>query len=210
MRGTSEVEEPHPTPVAAGRGFFLYAQPGLTAPMLSILIQFSAVNERLKHESVTETGTVLDSTQRVLRLRNKLQYQLLSLPTWDDLDSEKQKASTRHVYDCVRLAAVIYSNAVLLALPHHTGWHTSLALRLRDLIDIDDWRDDPSTHPVLLWILTVGGDRSEDRTFYEDHLSELLRIMDSPSWKAVERTLEGFLWSREACKHGAAMLWQSL
>nr|OQO19917.1 hypothetical protein B0A51_10532 [Rachicladosporium sp. CCFEE 5018] len=197
----------------AGRGFFLHAQQGLTPRSLSILMQLSAVNERLKHETVQNAETAPEPDPHLLRLLHKLQHQLLSLPNWDDLDSREQKASVRHVYDCVRLAAVIYSNAVLLALPHHTGWHTALSHRLRDLIDLNDWRDDMTMYPVLPWVLTVGGIaayRSQDRVFYEETLTELLQIMDSPSWKAVERTLGGFLWSRQACKHGAAMLWQGL
>lgn len=152
--------------------------------------------------------------QAVLATRNALQYQLLLLPEWHDLDEDAQTHSDESLYKICRLTAIIYSNAVLFGLPPHRGWHTNLAMRLREESQIPDDTPHRSTgsDDLLLWVYFVGGMaafRSPARLYFESALRDLLRRRRkrSRTWDMVEAVLGEFMWSRAACRHGASVLW---
>jgi hypothetical protein len=178
------------------------------------MIQLATVNRIM---SVYGTELLASKTARLTALyktQRALQHQLLSLPQWSSLDELELNCSGRFTYLVCKLTALIYSNAVLIALPANRGWHIRLSSRLKHLLEqtsCQSWRDDMSD--FLLWSLFVGGlaaSRSPARDFFEESLRVLLARKGLTLWSDVEAILEDFMWSSPACRHGAAVLWQSL
>ncbi|KAK5710115.1 hypothetical protein LTR17_019177 [Elasticomyces elasticus] len=202
---------------AQGRGFFAEVSFGLTARALAVLTRLAALNQKMAALASTKGPrhpTWSPHHHAFMVTLNALQHQLLSLPPWDSLEIQERCDSSQEVYECCRLTAVIYSNAALLALAPHTGWHTRLAHTLRLLLEkheYSSWSGQLSA--MLTWSLVVGAlaaYRSHDREFFEVALRKQVKKMQLKSWVLLEEVLTNFIWSKKACQHGAAMLWLSV
>lgn len=206
----SILQAPHfPLP---GRGFFTLPHPSLTPRLLRVLLNIAAV-----HATMTSHRTVpLSHTTRraAIETRNALQHALLSLPAWQDLPPADRVEASESVHTICRLTALLYSNAILLGFPAHTGWHTALAQTLRStLCDLSFEFWVPEYDDLAMWVLVVGGMaafRGPDREWYENELRRAWVRKGRPRWSKVEGVLEGFLWDRAGGRHGAAVLWGSL
>ena len=152
--------------------------------------------------------------QDLLNTRYAAHRDLLSLPSWKDLDEATKLCSHSARYETCRLTSILYSNAVLLGLPPHTGWHRNLVCRLRMLLELcsfNEWAE--SSAELLTWALFVGGIasyRTQDRNFFEHYLSDILVRSQTRFWPKVRHGLQEFIWSDSAYEHGAAVLWDSL
>lgn len=196
-----------------GRGFFTKVPAGtLPGSFERLLIHLALLNNvmsshRIEKGKESQTFAIFDT-------RNALQHQLLSCVRWEQLDEAAKQACEHRIYHCCWLATVIYSNAVLYAVPPHGGWHSKLSDRLRGMLilsDYDSWPD--SLDDLLLWILFIGGMaalKTPHRFFYIDALRSLLERKSITHWSAVLDKLIEFLWSDKACARGASMLWPSL
>ena len=117
------------------------------------------------------------------------------------------------MYECCRITGVLYSNAVVFALPN-SGWHVAIVRTLREMLetsDLGNWAVDSTA--LLLWALFVGGIASyatEDRGFFEQSLRTCVVSNRLIEWSAVQALVRQFLWSNSACGSGAAALWDAL
>jgi hypothetical protein len=195
-----------------GRGFFVTMSDVLPAKCLALLIRLATIDRVIaaydpRVESAAQTK-VMYSTM------NALQYDLLNLPPWHDLDRIDQASSDQALYDICKLTAIIYSNGVLFGLPAQSGWHTRLSQSLRDLFDTSSLANWPEAKTDFsIWCLCVGAlaaFRSPDRDFYECALREVLQRKKLTVWVRIEAILADFMWSHAACRHGAAVLWQAV
>jgi hypothetical protein len=203
--------------VAPGRAFFTRLSAALPARCIKIMIRLATMNHLMCVSSAQlhTSSAIVEQNSKLLVTMRAVQHDLLSLPDWGSLDNLEQGSSHEGVYGCCRLTAIIYSNAVLIDIPPQCGWHTKLAHRLRLLLEHFCFGYWPAEFQcMLVWTLCVGvlaAPRSADHTFFEDALRELLGTMCLiSSRKSVESILGEFMWSQEACKHGAAMLWSAL
>jgi hypothetical protein len=195
-----------------GRGFFVHSSGGLPPQALSSLMKMATLNQYMsaRREAVLSQN----NRRKLLDTRDVLQHELLLLAPWDELDEPSQRCSFRHVYECCRLGALIYSNGVILGLPPHRGWHTKLSRLLRGLVESVEakvWADELSE--LLIWSLCVGAlaaQHSSDRQWYETTLKFAFAMKRLTTWAAVEDILDGYLWCSAACRRCAAVLWASI
>lgn len=144
--------------------------------------------------------------------RNAVQHQLLSLPSGEELtEGEVNSAS---IYECVRLATIIYSAAVTFPLPPLTGIFHNLSSALRNVLE--ESKTDPhwrSSSKALLWILVLGGiaaSGTNEKSWYVLNLSIILSAMKLSTWNQVSIELESFLWLESACGSGGRDLWNEV
>ncbi|KAK3070752.1 hypothetical protein LTR53_009896 [Teratosphaeriaceae sp. CCFEE 6253] len=195
-----------------GRGFTTQTSGGLTPEAESVLLELCAIDMLLGEVRLRRLKEGQDKL--IVDVRNKAQYRLLSLPSWGELAEHEQTGRSRTIYELCLVTALLYSNAVIFPLPLNTGWHCKAITRLRGLVErsrIVASTDDISS--MLLWCLFVGGIasfRSPDQAWFEMQLRIVLARAQLHRWRDVEQTLRAFLWSVEACRMGAAVLWDAL
>ena len=194
-----------------GRGFSEIAG-GLPTQAVTTFRNLAIVDELMiqyRHPQLTNSNF-----EDLMNVRNATLYQLMSLPSWDELNEFEKGNSYAAIYEVCRSTAVLYANAVILALPPHSEWHKPVIEHLRRLLEISSlhlWTEDAST--LLIWSLFVGGIASygtPDRKYFERCLRGTLLEGNRISWSAVRQNLKEFLWADSACEHGAAILWDAL
>ena len=199
----------------SGRGFFVETLSALTPRSPVVFMRLATTNHAMQSVDSADASRHGEVLSSLMYSRNAAQHSLLCLESWEQLDEKDQTSAHRTVYDACRLTALIYSNALLFAVPHHSGWHTALAGKLRMVLEygerLDSWRT--WMQATLLWCLMVGGIaafQSSDREYFERSLCNLWRKMNRPSWKSADSMLNDYLCSSVACQHGAAVLWSVL
>jgi Fungal specific transcription factor domain len=147
------------------------------------------------------------------RTRTAVQHTLLLLPTLDELNlrpSEKGE-DKKNIYECCRLAGLIYGVAVVYPVPNSYGVLQELVKRLqRALIVLDIESCGRTLDGVLLWMVTLGGIAALDkpeRVWFASQLGDLMRRQGMDGWDNMEGRLESFLWLESACGQGWHMLW---
>ncbi|KAK3635603.1 hypothetical protein LTR56_014643 [Elasticomyces elasticus] len=202
----------HMPPLAcSGYGFATLVPRGLPSMAVSVLLEVCAVDGLLTIAKLRR----LKSRQHkmIVDVRNAAQYRLLSLPSWDELEEDDRTERSRTAYELCILTAVLYSNAVIFPLPLNTGWHRRLITRIRDTIEHSTLSSSSSNSSMLIWSLFVGGIaayRSHDRAWFEMNLQAALARARIYRWNDAEMLLTAFMWSRDACRMGAAVLWDAL
>lgn len=83
-------------------------------------------------------------------------HQLLSLPAWNDTDGIYGEWADETIYECCRLSAILFSNAVIVGLPPHVDWHIRLCAHIRRHLEHCDMEELSGDAPgLLLWIVFV-------------------------------------------------------
>lgn len=195
-----------------GIGFHAQVPGGLTQASEMVLLELSAVDVLMSENRQRRMPPLQE--KMLVDARNAAQYRLLSLPPWEELHPAEQEGRLLAAYECCRITATIYSNSVIFPLPLTTGWHRKLIARLRGILECSNmvaWSLESSS--LLIWCLFIGGIaayRSCDRSWFESTLQKALCKAQVLQWIDVERVLNAFLWSREACSIGAAALWDAV
>jgi len=197
---------------APGRGFFVtLLSTSLPSPLINLMVDFAYLDRAMaRHRMTPLIGT---RRRAVLETHNALQHTLLSSSAWEPLDPPAKATSDPAIHSCCRLAALIYSNAVLFALPTHSAWNVGLTSKLRCLLDKYTYGEWPAgTLDMLIWVLFVGGlasTRPREQSFFKQTLRKALHRKGDPSWSAVQAILTDFIWSCEACGSYAWDIWLS-
>lgn len=194
---------------AAGQGFASIAG-SLPPELLDAVLNAAATDLIL---SRYEYEPLLDPA-RIEILRCATQYRLLALPKWTQLQSQDNLRFDEKVYESCRLTAILYSNAVVLALPPHTGWHLRLCVQIRQLLRDCDMTELSRKAPgLLIWTLFIAA-LAAHKTPDHGHFVSLLRpaLVRESLWtrSATEQVLEQFLWARKACGHAVEDLWAAV
>ncbi|KAK4954648.1 hypothetical protein LTR10_008081 [Elasticomyces elasticus] len=141
-------------------------------------------------------------------------HRVMSLPPREDLSEQQAKGRNLALYECCRLAVMIYSCAVILPLPTVTGWHVVMLNRLRRALDISSLTTQAEdTNPVLIWCLVVANMtamRCESKQYFRLALRDRLFGNGLTSWPKVRTIVRQFFWSEAACAQGALVMWQGL
>ncbi|KAK3117410.1 hypothetical protein LTR53_001249 [Teratosphaeriaceae sp. CCFEE 6253] len=198
--------------VGAGNGFVEHVPGGLPAEMLSTLTYLSAADRALGH---LRGKRVSDNDAARLRFAvNDVHHRVMSLQAWAELDDDNRGTSHPAIYECCRLTAVLYSNAVLFPLPVASGWHLELLRRLRLLIEsagTSTWMGDTSS--LLIWsscIACVAAFGTRELEFFAAILRQGLMWSDVTSFEDMRDIVQDYLWTDSACKPGARMIWDEL
>jgi hypothetical protein len=156
-----------------------------------------------------------DEMRSIVAVRNRLHHTLLSVAPWEELDAIDQAIYDRASYECCRLTALLYSNAVLFPVPPHQDWPSKLIDQVVSCLTpplMAEWGRDASS--FLLWVLMLSGIASFQtvhRPFFEEALRQTLStrnyLLPKP---AVRVAVREFLWAESACQSGFSNLWASL
>lgn len=190
-----------------GQGFLGLMAFGITNQSLSAIqtiVDFTAIIDC----HCRGVKLIKDPTQFIDK-RNAVQHQLISLPSGEELT--EGLIGSPHIYECVRLAMMIYSAAVTFPLPPITGIFHRLAYLLRNVLEKSraepHWRS--SSRP-LLWILVMGGIAAFgtiERSWYVRSLAAVLSAMKLSAWKQVSDEMGHYLWLESACDSAGRLLW---
>lgn len=195
---------------APGIGFETLIPNSLPKELVDSLLMVATVNEMMYDDAVVQT-----LGHRLLRdARSAVHHRLLCVSTWDELQLDHRGNLDRVSYECCRLTAIMYSNAVLLGIPPQTGWLDRLIPRLKEVLESTDMPVQAKRCPLLFaWVLALGGIISlplGDEAYFGRRLKPILHASGLRSWQAVKEALSCFLWSDRACGRGAAALWTSM
>ena len=196
--------------ISPGRGFSNLAG-SITAQAAASFRSLAHADMIMAHHDLVPTKMDVKS---ILHVRNTAIHSVLSLPSWAELPICDRDQTDFVIYEACRTTAVIYSNAVLLGLPPHSGWHRNFVGTLRAILeaaDLNAWAE--YAPDVLIWCLFVGSVasyRTPHRQFFEMSLRDVLLLTGMLSWDSVRRCLVEFLWSENACQHGVAVIWDAM
>jgi hypothetical protein len=151
----------------------------------------------------------------VARTRTAVQQRLLLLPTAEELSIPSSSSKPKpNIYECCRLAALIYGVAVVFPVPNSHGLLQELARRLIIVLRVLDIRTfGVELGGVLLWMLVLGGIAALDtpeRHWFASQLAWTVRRLDVDDWEVVEDILGSFLWLDSACSQGGRLLWSEV
>jgi hypothetical protein len=199
-------------PVCLGSGFRNRTHGGLLDEHAAVFVDLCEIDRLMTEARIRKSNE--EQKRLLVNVRNAAQHRLLSLPPLEEADCVERHGHLSFVYECCRITTVLYSNAVIFPLPLNTGWHTRLIAKLQSMLaGLRNICDRHHEWSLLVWCLVIGAVASfgsgNFKTF-EDHLYEVLPRVGLTRWRNVEDVLEAFIWSKEACKLGATMLWNSL
>ena len=143
-------------------------------------------------------------------MRNCLQHALMSLPSVNGVNYKSSMEAS--MYEPCRLAAIIYSLAVVFPLPASKAPFAELALQLETELSIIEPENMASNEmsEALLWVLILGGIAALDqpnRPWFVIKVDVLARYLLLESWEELEEILEKFLWLGSVNKGDGRDLW---
>jgi hypothetical protein len=155
---------------------------------------------------------LIEDQTKFIDQRNAVQHRLLSLPSGLELKEGAVKSTS--VYECTRLACMIYGSGVTFPLPSVTGVFHRLASTLKT--ELETSRADPCwlfSSKALLWILVFGGIAArgtKERSWYVQNMLTVTSVMKLVTWKAISTELKNFLWLDSACDSAGQELWSEV
>jgi hypothetical protein len=191
-----------------GSGFL---QPPLQSlPFQAVFTTLSGVDRAMARcqgvkLSIAETKLLNDA-------RSFAKHSILSLAAWACLtDNEREIFHHGNMYESARLAAIIYSNAVIFPIPIRSPGIQSAVLELRKILRVCDLAAWTKEAPgFVLWLLLIGGlssYRTQHWPFFVTALNEWIRTSTISSFDTSIRIVNGYIWSDEACLEGAVVMW---
>lgn len=181
------------------------------AGMLPISVVDALVNVANTERLLNNHLDVFSLDQRQMEaVRCLAHHQVLCLPAWDDTDGIYSDWADETVYELCRLAGMLYSNAVILGLPPHEGWHLRLCERIRACLEACDVEELSEDAPgLLVWVLFLGSTAavgSGEEGFFVGALRTEVEREGLVARGEVEAVLEGYLWSGETCGEGGEVV----
>lgn len=161
-------------------------------------------------ESSSAFSPITKSLQELVSLTSDIRTLRGVLPSHNELFSftarrswvEWSLSTLRNpgIENCVRLAALIYSNIVLRKMPCASAVLSHLTNELRlasDDIDLAaNWENKTE---LLLWVLFQGGAAATEeqmRNWYLGHLSRVCKVLGVQTWNDIFEILDSFVWAR--------------
>jgi len=154
---------------------------------------------------------------QIVRTRLAVQKRLLMLPTAGELRSSTEAllSGDPDLYECCRLAAIIFSVAVIYPTPNQFGALQTLVRQLKTEMEGNEVRTyDLDCLELLLWILVLGGVAAlgkVERPWFVSNLEVVgMERLNLHSWDSVEQVVRQFLWLDSACSAGGYQLWEEV
>lgn len=200
------------TDMCRGRDMSLHSPLHCLPPnLVDALAELRMADEYLK--TLTSVLPDMRSRQKVMAIQDSVQRRLLSVPTWNDLNVDVRAQASRQTYECGRLGAIMYSTAVVLALPPESGWHIRLATEIRSAVIQPRRSRNNDDDSIMLWALSLAAIACHDSWLFSWYISDLrkrARHHGVRNWSDLETILKTLVWCDSACGRGAAVLRNSL
>ena len=146
----------------------------------------------------------------IIDQRNFVQHSLMSLRTRQEL-VDSNSVIGEPLYECCRLAVIVYSFLIIFPLPPVEGPFEALAAQLQmDWIATDLDRPTKSRSRILLWILVMGAIAAiglPERPWFLLQIRTLSRRMGIGDWEEIRDVLQSFLWLPSASDLDGQDLW---
>ena len=198
--------------IEPGCGFWAAVRDTLPSPTASVLAKMSLVDSvmafrRLQHMENT-------SFDNLMRARFTIHHSILALPRWDELSENAKLSYEYSMYETVRLAATLYSTAIIWAMPPHTGWHLLVLQQLHKHVHhLDLWQLSRTQLDLLIWsvmLASIIAYLTEWRDFYLHRLLDALVARDCHDLSTVLEIVTRMAWSMSACMQGAEVVWVAI
>ncbi|EXJ73806.1 uncharacterized protein A1O5_03568 [Cladophialophora psammophila CBS 110553] len=143
--------------------------------------------------------------------RNKTQHGFCSLAPSTDSETDPFAA----LYETCRLAGLIFSDMVILPLPHNSGVKLRLARRLRTVLEASSlqtsWKSAEYGN-LLMWVVfmgTIAATFTKARGWY---LQKLRNLIDHQQldWNGFRGLMKTFLWWDFVFEAPAARIWNEM
>jgi hypothetical protein len=192
------------------RGFLNLIRFGLTREALTVILdtlQVTALIEEYCELTLKNPNLIV-----IISKRNETYHKLLSLPTGPEL--ELLTRSPYKLYECCRLATMVYTTAVLVAIPISSGHPRRLVLMIQAVLK-DILLNDLSEpeRRFYVWVLFLTGIRAQgqpERTWFIDRLIGLLEREGISRWTSLKSVVTSFLWMNYVCDEGGMNLWDDI
>ena len=146
----------------------------------------------------------------IIDQRNFVQHSLMSLKTKQEL-VDSNSVIGEPLYECCRLAVIVYSFLIVFPLPPVEGPFEALAAQLQmDWIVTGLDRPTKSRSRILLWILVMGAIAAiglPERPWFLSQIRTLSRRMGIGDWEEMKDVLQSFLWLPSASDLDGQDLW---
>lgn len=198
---------PRPLVQTQATAFWRLRDYGITDSMLQVLDSMGAYTLAITYYLQGKPFSL--GLGEINRTRLAVQHRLVLLPASEELSTVP--SSKPNIYECCRLAALIFGVAVVYPIPNPHNVLLELVRRLKtaiECLDIGTFRTNLSG--VLVWMLVLGGIAASDkpeRPWFVSQLALIVRRLDIIEWNSIEDTLESFLWLESACGQGGRELW---
>ena len=152
--------------------------------------------------------------KNIVAVRNRAQYELLSLPSWEELEPIDRAIYDSASYDCCWLTTLLYSGLVIFPLSPQHEWLARTLKQITALLTptaLEKWGQYPS--PFLLWVLVIcciASFRTGEHVFFSSTLRRILVKHYLLPKAAVQSAVEEFLWTDSACGRGFNRFWLAL
>lgn len=183
---------------------------GLTEEGLSVMADM--LNVTWLVECYVEGALVSPDILALTCRKNHVHHRLLSLPTGDEVSV--LLGSKAGFYECCRLAALMYSTAILYPMPRSTGIPQRLIAEIKKCIEqISMEVLFGGATAFFVWVLMLTGVAAAglpERPWYEGKLVDLLTVEDVSRWSEVKKIVSSYLWMDSASDEAAMLLWDDI
>lgn len=183
---------------------------GLTEEALGVMVEM--LNVTVLVEAFTDGALLRPDIIALTCRKNHAHHRLLSLPNGVEL-SEFLGPKTC-LYECCRLAALMFATAVLFPMPRSTGIPQRLVAEIKQCIEQTSLETSfGGGASFFIWVLMLTGVAAAglpERPWFEGRLIDLLTLKGMTRWAEVKAILSSFLWMDSACDPGAYELWDDI
>lgn len=200
------------TEAPPGIGFQTLVPGGLPPVALAACMNLSTTDRLLSLQPPHEV--TVKEFQLLTSARASVQHQLLSLPTWSNLQPYETGQSSPFLYGCIRDTALLYCNAVVRpVLPGSKGVQEPLRRLRLGLESVDTAACGADCRAVMFWCLVMGSLGScstQHWWFFVARLKECLARFAISTIEEVIEIVSPFVWSDMACRRGLDVVWRAM
>jgi hypothetical protein len=148
----------------------------------------------------------------ILRLRNKIHYRIMNLPTAERMEPQQASAP---IYEACRLGLVTYSLLVVFPVPLMTDPYPRLAQLLRSELDLppaglEIWK---AMEGLRLWLLVMGGIAALGTVYRGWYVGRLLLSVERlqiQTWEQLRDVMTTIVWLNSPCDVEGLLLWREV
>jgi hypothetical protein len=181
---------------------------GLTEEALAIMIDMvniTAVMEAFSMQTLKNPSII-----PLITRRNEIVHRLLSLIPGCELVQSPESS----LYECCRLAALIYALAGIYPIPTSTGTCRKLVLQFQSAMEEVRLKElygcGAKFYIWALFLAGVAAERMPQRLWFVKRLKGLLLTENISRWSEVKHLAMSFLWMSSVCDEGGMNLWDDV
>jgi hypothetical protein len=186
--------------------FWRLSNYGITDTMLQVLDSMGHITTAIDYFVQGMPGSL--TLGGIIRTRVAVQKHVMLLPTAKELNITASSGPS--IYECCRLAAIIFSVGVIFPIPNTYDVLQTLVQRLKAAIEVSGIESySAECSEVFLWILVLGGIAAlekPERPWFVSQLALLVKGLKI-DWVGAQHILETFLWLDIACSASGRHLW---